>query len=271
MEVQGAAAKALSALPTMVPPPTLTKAPPLVLPHISSPRDTLEGSEHAREFQTGNPPPAVFNNPLSGPVFPGQISPRAKISSNPPVADSFSPKRIKTENSVTSQQNSANPDQSGARQNISVPPGSQGGNNVTSAQSRRKALPVKRESDQSRNSTSHGNAFNRRPEETISPPSFEGFGTSDFNSIGILPAYLRNAVDYYGNPIFGNLPAAPPPPRQVERAPFPSPFPSGHVRVKQEPLPVTSSCAYGQPTSFALPSQTSGRMNHQLPPFYCQK
>ena len=149
--------------PTMVP-PNFYKPPALVLP----------SSNNTGAILTEEYPQGTKLGSGSGPVFPGQISPRithfAAVAHSQSDLDISGPKRIKLENGASKRF---------AHQQSMKSAISQSNN----SSSRRKAQPIKLE-----------------PESPI--PSFEGFGTTDFSSIGIPEYCLQNPA----NPVLSGAP-----------------------------------------------------------------
>ena len=235
-------------LPTMVA-PVLPKLPPLTVPpSFSGPGNT--GSTSA-DFtgESSSYLPAIKTEAGSGPVFPGQISPRIQCvaptsspsvvfpgqispriqcvapTSSPPVATDEQPesKRIKLEPSQDNQ-GFQNPPILGTMigSNVSATPSTNNGDLLerlskiySGSSSRRKAQPIKREPDETQHDCSivSGSPVEEGPRAPV--PSFEGFGTTDFSSIGVPNSYAQNPS--YGTPPINTGP--PPVPRHMTGPP----------------------------------------------------
>ncbi len=226
---------------TLSSPPPVSDAENMAFDHL------MQVKKEALEAQS----PAE-RDPRSGPVFPGQISPRIQQRSpgtdNAPESVPPPAKRIKVEVKPPARERTAscqNSVQDKAREDVfhTADPGY--GAPTPAPASRRKGAPVKRDPDV-------GYASCAAPPRAapFSPPalshipaampSFEGFGTSDFSSIGIPPTgFVPSVSDMCEAPILGG-PLMPTRPGM-----FP---PSAHHLAATS----SSSCAFGQ---FRYPSQ----------------
>ena len=265
-----------SLLPTMVP-PNLPRLPPLSVPTFSSNPDTLTPGGNNGNNLPGEPPYGHVGviEAGSGPVFPGQISPRVKDDGGSEA------KRSKIEYS-----------QDNHRQFQTPPPlhnnppskAQQPQSGSSSSSSRRKTQPTKREPDETlddrglldgRRSSTDGST-GRSP-----LASFEGFGSSDFSSIaaGIQNNFAQHpsaaAAAGFGNPMRGSnsagIPPVPPahhhhvmPPGAGNPMRFPGnphgfpPMPYGFLDPHTGlPLEMKSS---------ALPSRSPSHHHHHHPP-----
>ena len=204
-------------LPTMVP-PKLPNLPLLTVPNFSGPGIIGSGSENLTEASCY---PSIKTEAGSGPVFPGQISPRIQNivpTSSPPVVKDEQleeSKRIKLEHFQENQEFRSSSFPGSMIGNVGTTVNADSGNlaNATNSKlntgssSRRKAQPMKREPDETQDdcaiiSVSPSEEACRTP-----IPSFEGFGTTDFSSIGIPNHYVQNSS--YGSPIHTGFPPVP--------------------------------------------------------------
>ena len=288
-------------LPTMVA-PVLPKLPPLTVPpSFSCPGNT--GSTSTNFTGESSPYlPAIKTEAGSGPVFPGQISPRIQCvaptsspsvvfpgqisprfqcvapTSSPSVATDEQPesKRIKLEPSQDNQGVQNSPilgTMIGS--NVSATPSTNNGDLLErlskiygGSSSRRKAQPIKREPDETQDDCSivSGSPAEEGPRAPV--PSFEGFGTTDFSSIGVPNSYAQNPS--YGTPPINTGPAPVPRhmtgPPSVPRHKITARNHLGHVTIGIPPGPRLAVEAKFDPGSPGFPTTTVGASNGYYKP-----